>query len=211
MEEREFQSSMSESSERSGRPSFIRGAFSYVAELLRIVLISLAIIIPIRYFLAQPFYVKGASMEPNFYDHEYLIIDEISYRLREPRRGEIVVFRYPKDPTQFFIKRVIGLPGETVRVQAGKVLVVNSDHPEGILLDEPYLEHAETNLEGDPVALGDEEYYLLGDNRDSSLDSRRFGSVSRELIVGRAWLRGWPIDRIMHFGTPTYLMDGAKP
>ncbi|HLD69247.1 MAG TPA: signal peptidase I, partial [Candidatus Omnitrophota bacterium] len=84
---------------------------SFIWETVKVVVISLAIIIPVRYFLIQPFYVKGASMEPNFYDQEYLIIDEISYRFREPQRGEIVVFRYPRDPASFFIKRIIGLPG----------------------------------------------------------------------------------------------------
>ena len=89
-------------------------AVVFILEVIQIVIISAAIIVPIRYFLIQPFYVKGASMEPNFYDHEYLIIDELSYRLRDPIRGEIVVFRYPRDPSQFFIKRVVGMPGETV-------------------------------------------------------------------------------------------------
>src|SRR3989344_8759420 len=89
-------------------------ALAFVFELIQVVAVSLAIIIPVRYFLIQPFYVKGASMEPNFFDHEYLIIDELSYRYKQPQRGEIVVFRYPNDPSQFFIKRVIGIPGETV-------------------------------------------------------------------------------------------------
>ena len=88
----------------------------FFVEVIQIILISCAIIIPIRYFLIQPFYVKGASMEPNFFDSEYLIIDELSYRMRVPERGEIVVFRYPRDPKEFFIKRIIGLPGETVEV-----------------------------------------------------------------------------------------------
>src|SRR3989344_5652344 len=95
----------------------VRNFFSYVFELIKVVVISLAIIIPVRYYLIQPFYVKGASMEPNFYDKEYLIIDEISYRFYAPERGDIVVFRYPGDPGQFFIKRVIGLPGESIRIR----------------------------------------------------------------------------------------------
>src|SRR3989344_1293745 len=83
-------------------------------EIFKVVVISLVIIIPIRYFLIKPFYVKGASMEPNFHDYEYLIIDEISYRFNQPARGEVVVFKYPFDQSQFFIKRIIGMPGETV-------------------------------------------------------------------------------------------------
>src|SRR3989344_901623 len=88
-------------------PPILRDALVFVWELVKVVLISLAIIIPIRYFLIQPFYVKGASMEPNFEDHEYLIIDELTYRFRNPQRGEIVVFRYPLKPTDYFIKRII--------------------------------------------------------------------------------------------------------
>jgi signal peptidase I len=82
-------------------------------EFLKIVIVSLLIILPIRYFIIQPFYVKGASMEPNFHDREYLIIDEISYRFNEPQRGQVIVFRYPNNPQEYFIKRVIGLPGDT--------------------------------------------------------------------------------------------------
>src|SRR3989339_174157 len=104
----------------------MRNFFIFVFEVIKVVLISLAIIIPVRYFLIQPFYVKGASMEPNFFDHEYLIINEIGYRLAKPQRGDIVVFRYPKDPRQYFIKRVIGLPGETMRIKDGKVFVINA-------------------------------------------------------------------------------------
>ena len=117
----------------------LRGALEYIGELIRVVVISLAIILPVRYFLVQPFYVKGASMEPNFYDHEYLIIDELSYRFREPARGEIVVFRYPADPTQFFIKRVLGLPGETIEIHNGILAIKNSFQKDGFLVKEPYL------------------------------------------------------------------------
>lgn len=175
----------------------------FVIEVIQIVIISAAIIIPVRYFLIQPFYVKGASMEPNFYDHEYLIIDELSYRLRDPERGEIVVFRYPKDPTQFFIKRVIGLPGETIEVTDGHVVLYNAEHPNGMILEETYLDHVDT--EGKKrVTLAANEYLVLGDNRPESLDSRSFGPVDRSLIVGRVWLRGLPLDRATVFETPLY-------
>ena len=112
----------------------------FILEVVQIVIISAAIIIPIRYFLIQPFYVKGASMEPNYYDHEYLIIDEISYRFNQPVRGEIVVFRYPLDQSQFFIKRVVALPGETIEISDGQVVIYNTDNPSGIILEEDYLD-----------------------------------------------------------------------
>ncbi|HSD12574.1 MAG TPA: signal peptidase I [Patescibacteria group bacterium] len=174
-------------------------ALDFAGELLHVVVISLAIIVPVRYFLIQPFYVKGASMEPNFYDHEYLIIDEIGYRLNQPQRGEIVVFRYPNDPRQYFIKRIIGLPGERIKVSGGQVWVYNAEHPDGKVLDEhSYLGAIYTSGEKD-VQLADDEYFLMGDNRGASLDSRSFGPVTRSFIVGRVWFRGWPPEKIKVF------------
>ncbi|MBU1029530.1 signal peptidase I, partial [Patescibacteria group bacterium] len=117
-------------------PSFFRRTLNFFGELLHVVVISLAIILPIRYFLIQPFYVKGASMEPNFHDHEYLIIDEISYRFGQPERGDIVVFRYPDDPRQFFIKRIIGLPNEHIEISRGGVYLYDEAYPDGYRLEE---------------------------------------------------------------------------
>ena len=175
---------------------------SFLLEVIQIVLISSAIIIPIRYFLIQPFYVKGASMEPNFYDHEYLIIDELTYRFRDPFRGEIVVFKYPRDPSQYFIKRVIGLPGETVEVTGGNVIIYNTEHPNGVVVEEDYLDESTTGKVR--VTLGEDEYYVFGDNRDSSLDSRSFGPITRDDVIGRVWVRGLPVSRIGTFDLPTY-------
>ena len=179
----------------------------FLLEVIQIIVVALAIIIPVRYFLIQPFYVQGASMEPNFYDNEYLIIDEISYRFSEPERGEIVVFRYPRDPSQFFIKRVIGLPGEEVEIDDRLVRIFNQAYPDGIELDESYLDPAITpgNVR---VRLGSDEYFLMGDNRDASMDSRSFGPVERSMIVGKVWLRGLPLNRVALFETPAYdLLD----
>ncbi|MEK7665893.1 MAG: signal peptidase I [Patescibacteria group bacterium] len=175
----------------------------FLLEVIQIIVLALAIIIPVRYFLIQPFYVQGASMEPNFYDREYLIIDEISYRFSDPARGDIVVFRYPRDPSQFFIKRVIGLPGEEVEIDDRLVRIYNEAYPDGIKLEEPYLDSAITN--GNVrVRLGSDEYFLMGDNRDASMDSRSFGPVERSMIVGKAWLRGLPLNRVTLFETPIY-------
>lgn len=185
--------------------STIRTLASYGVEFVRVLVIALAIILPVRYFLIQPFYVKGASMEPNFYDHEYLVIDELSYRFREPVRGDIVVFRYPKNPSQFFIKRVVGLPGETVTISKGQIKVSDPARPGGVIVDESDYISATTHTFGERhVALGLDEYYLLGDNREQSLDSRIFGPVKRSAIVGRVWLRGWPLDKIGSFDAPDY-------
>lgn len=185
------------------KPSFGRSTLDFIAEVVKVVVISLAIIIPTRYFLIQPFYVKGASMEPNFHNHEYLIIDEISYRFREPERGETVVFKYPRDPNQYFIKRIVGLPGEKVQIDQGKVIIYNEENPDGALLDESlYLQTLVKTVGNLVVELGDDQYYLLGDNRNASLDSRNFGPVEDDLIIGRTWIRGWPINRITMFDIP---------
>jgi signal peptidase I len=145
-------------------------------------------------------------MEPNFYDHEYLIIDEISYRFNEPERGDIVVFRYPRNPQEYFIKRLIGLPGEAIQVKDGNVILYSGDEPEGVVLDEPYiLEDVKTyGLTEEKVVLSENEYFVLGDNRNSSKDSRSFGPVNRSYITGRVLLRGWPVDRIQLFDAPAY-------
>ena len=183
-----------------GRKTLFGTVLEFAGELIHVVVISLAIIIPIRYFLIQPFYVNGASMEPSFYDHEYLIIDEISYRFGDPTRGDIIVFRYPNDPSQFFIKRIIGLPGERVVIGGGVVRIYAPGDAQGQVLNESsYLGMAATAGTKD-ITLGEDEYFLMGDNRAASLDSRVFGPVPREFIVGRVWFRGWPPEKI-HFFT----------
>lgn len=184
----------------------LRNFFSFTFELIKIVVISLVIIIPVRYFLIQPFYVKGASMEPNFYDHEYLIIDEISYRFNDPERGDIIVFRYPRNPQEYFIKRIIGLPGEEVQIKENQAYIYNDEHPEGIVLKEPYLTIGVKtySLSEDIISLENDEYFVLGDNRNSSKDSRSFGPVNRSFITGRVLFRGWPLSRIDLFEAPEY-------
>ena len=186
--------------------SSLLGSFlGFVWETVKVVVISLIIIIPVRYFLVQPFFVNGASMDPTLFDHEYLIIDEISYRFEEPKRGDIVVFRYPRDPGQFFIKRIVGLPGETVTIGQGIVSIINDDQPNGYVLDESFYLSEDVETRGDVSrTLGDHEYYVLGDHRKASLDSRTFGPVEREALVGKAWLRGWPIDRATVFPDVIY-------
>ncbi len=176
----------------------------FVLEVLQIVIISAAIILPIRYFLVQPFYVKGASMEPNFYDKEYLIIDELTFRMREPERGEIIVFRYPRDPSEFFIKRLVGLPGETVEITGGSVVIYNDAHPNGQALDEKLYLGSTLSQGKKKVTLGADEYFVMGDNRDESLDSRSFGPINKSAIVGRVWVRGLPLSRVGTFEAPVY-------
>ncbi len=190
--------------EAKGR-GFIKSTGTFIIEIVKVIVISLAIIIPVRYFLIQPFYVKGASMEPSFYDNEYLVIDEISYRFDNPERGDIIVFRYPENPSQFFIKRVIGLPGEEIEIRNGTVLIFNDQYAKGMALDESEYLEADTYTSGsEKVSLGADQYYVMGDNREQSLDSRRIGPVEKKYIIGRTWLRAWPFGKWTVFHTPEY-------
>lgn len=160
-------------------------------DILRFALIAIVIVLPVRWYIAQPFIVSGASMEATFHNNEYLIVDQFTYHFREPERGEVIIFHYPNDPTKYFIKRVIGLPGETVSIEDNTVKIINQDNPEGVILDEPYIADAITT--GDQsVTLDKEEYFVMGDNREHSSDSRTWGTLNEGEIVGRAWLRLFP-------------------
>lgn len=177
----------------------------FILEFFKILIISLAIVVPIRYFLIQPFYVKGASMEPTFHDYEYLIIDEISFKLHSPQRGEIIVFHSPYNWRDYYIKRIIGLPGERIVVKEGEIYVYNKKFEYGIKLDESDYLSAGVKTPGQAdLKLNEKEFFVLGDNRNSSLDSRSFGAIFQKQIVGRTWLRGWPISRVKKFEVPLY-------
>lgn len=160
---------------------------SFVWDLIKFCLISLAIVIPFRLFIAQPFIVSGKSMYPTFDDGQYLIVDEIAYRFEEPKRGDVIIFRFPNNQKEYFIKRIIGLPNETISIVDNKVLIKNSENPEGFFLTEPYIEDILTDKSA--VSLDDGEYFVMGDNRDASFDSRQWGKLSRDLIIGRAFIR----------------------
>lgn len=163
-------------------------------ELVRFAVLAILIVLPIRIFIAQPFIVSGASMYPTFHDSEYLIIDEISYILGEPKRNDVVVFKYPKDTTKFFIKRIIGLPGETVDINGEEVTITNAENKDGFKLDQPYVEN-KSNTTGHYV-LEEDEYFVMGDNRSASSDSRYWGPVKENLLVGRALVRLLPLSKI---------------
>lgn len=187
----------------------MKNFFIFIFELVKIIIISLVVIIPIRYFLIQPFIVKGASMEPNFHDNEYLIINEITYRFKEAQRGDIVVFRYPQNPQEYFIKRVIGLPGEKIKFSDGNVYI-SKDENEWTRLDENYLDASVKSFANSdqPVDIGSDEYFVMGDNRNSSKDSRSFGPVNKSFIIGKVLLRGFPFNRVSLFDQVEYQTAG---
>jgi signal peptidase I len=173
-------------------------------DLIKVLVVSAMIVIPIRYYLFQPFFVRGASMVPNFHDGEYLIIDEISYRFKEPQRGDVIVFKYPKDTTQYYIKRIIGLPGERVEIKYGDVYVYTKDSKEiRKLLLENYLPTQKITYplgaEGASFEAGDGEYIVFGDNRLASSDSREWGKLPKYDIVGKVFLRAFPLNEASLF------------
>ncbi len=176
----------------------------FFLELIKIAVLAGITIWLVRHFLFKPFYVKGQSMEPTFLAKEYLIIDELSYRFREPKRGDVIVFHEPLGTHKdFYLKRVIGLPGERVHLQDSTIIIYNEEYPTGLVLDEPYINEITEGSEN--IQLGEQQYFVLGDNRDASFDSRRFGPIDRDLIVGRAWVRGWPFARFEVFSPPLYI------
>jgi signal peptidase I len=176
-----------------------RSQNSFWKEIVKFTFITLVVVIPFRIYIAQPFIVSGASMDPTFYDGEYLIVDQVSKRIEPPERESVVIFRYPEDKSKFFIKRVIGLPDETVQIHDGIVTIFNEDYPQdstdGLTLDEPYV--ADDNKKDDDmiITLSEDEYFVMGDNRLGSFDSRAWGPVPKNLIVGRPVVRLLPIDR----------------
>ena len=185
-------------------PSAKSEVLAFVWETIKVVVISLAIILPIRYYLVQPFFVKGASMEPNFEDGEYLIIDEISYYFKKPVRGDVVVFYYPLDTSRYYIKRIIGLPGETVEIKNGDIIIYNGEHPEGLLIQETYLPQNLTTGGDINKKISNGEYFVLGDNRLNSSDSRIWGALPEKDVIGRVLLRAWPFGRAGIFEAPNY-------
>lgn len=168
-----------------------------VWDIIRFTIIALAIVVPLRMFVAQPFIVSGDSMFPTFHNAEYLIVDEFTYRISKPQRGDVVIFRYPNNPSRYFIKRVIALPGETISINNSTVTIKNSEHPEGFILDETYLHVGSTGNE--TTVLGAKEYFVMGDNRPASSDSRAWGPLPENMIVGRAFLRLIPVQKASLF------------
>lgn len=174
----------------------------FIYDVFKTVTTVLGVAFLIRFFLIQPFYISGQSMEPNFKNNQYIIVDQISYRIKSPKRGDVIVFKYPRNVAFSFVKRIIGLPGETVNVANGEVTIYNKVHPNGIKLEEDYITSRtplQTNL-----TLGNDEYFVLGDNRPNSSDSRTWGALPRHLIVGKVWVVLYPFEEFKTIKKPVY-------
>jgi signal peptidase I len=165
------------------------GLSGWIRDILETVLPALLIVLVVNVFLAQATRVEGQSMEPNLHNNERLIIEKISYHFHPPRRGDIVVIKMPNPHSDPLIKRVVGLPGETIEIMDGHVYI------NGQMLNEPYLEQLTYGNTG-PQVIEPGYIFVLGDNRGASNDSRSFGEVNMDRILGHAWFRYWPLDEV---------------
>lgn len=167
---------------------------SFFLEVLQTIVFAVSIFLFIYLLLLQPHKIKGSSMEPNFHDGEYLLTDKISYRLNTPQRGDVVVFKAPPDYSDEFIKRIIGIPGDVVSVKENHVYV------NGEMVNEAYIPETYNTYPGRFAAEGAEltvptdQYFVMGDNREHSLDSRNIGFIPKDKITGRAWVVYWPLS-----------------
>lgn len=172
--------------------------WGYFVDVIETIVVAAAIFVVVYLFLLQPHQVRGASMEPNLSDGQYLLTDKVSYRFGDPKRGDIIVFKAPVDQNFDYIKRIIALPGETVKIENNEIIIKNSENPKGFVLNSPYGTNGVTTpgsrLENSrEITLDTNDYFVLGDNRGQSFDSREWGTLPRENIIGKAWLRYWPV------------------
>lgn len=161
-----------------------------VREILTFIVLAVIIVVPIRFFIAQPFVVEGESMHPTFESGDYLVVDELTYHFGDPERGDVVIFRYPGDPSVFYIKRIIGLPGETVHIDKGKTSISKLDGST-VILNETYVVAEDATYSLD-TTLGTDQFFVMGDNRPRSSDSRVWGPLPRKDLIGRAFIRLLP-------------------
>lgn len=193
----------------------MRKFFASFLEVLEIAIVAVAAVYIVRTFFVQPFLVSGSSMVPNFENGDYVLVDEFTYHIRPPERGEVVVFHDPQDWSTYFIKRVIGLPGETVKISNNVVTIFNSHYQNGLALGETYLPVgtpvSSESCDGGQISgsvctytLSSSTYLVFGDNRAESYDSRSWGSLPTKNIVGLVRVRLWPINEITAFAAPQY-------
>ncbi len=160
-------------------------------DIFKLFAIAVLVVLPFRLFIAQPFVVEGASMDPTFKSSDYLIVDEVTYRFDTPERGSVLIFKYPRNPKKYFVKRVIGLPGEKVSINNGQVTIINTENPDGFKIEEPYVLFGKLD-DNESYDVGPDEYFVMGDNRSGSSDSRIWGNVPKDKIIGRPILRVYP-------------------
>lgn len=172
----------------------VRGIINFFMDFLETIVVALSIFVVVYLFLVQPHEVKGNSMEPNFHNNEYILTDKISYRFSDPKRGDVVIFKSPKNPDVDYIKRIIGIPGEKVKIQSGFVYINDKKINEVYLRENTVLYPGSSMQEGADIIIPENYYFVMGDNRSHSSDSREFGPISQANIIGRAFMRYWPLS-----------------
>ena len=184
----------------------MKGALFFFWEIIKIVLIALIIVVPIRYFVFQPFFVRGQSMEPNFQNGQYILTNKVEYKLRSPNRGDVVIFKSPRNKDVDYIKRIIGKPGDRVMLKEGTFYVNGTKVEESYLASGTYISQGSFLREGSEIIVPKGQYFLVGDNRGHSSDSREFGTIPLEDFIGRAFLRYWPFSQAGLIQQPTYVL-----
>ena len=172
---------------------FLRQVWAFILDFIETIVVSLAIFAVVYLFLFQPHQVDGRSMEPNFHDKEYILTDKISYRFGEPKRSDVVVFHSPQDERIDFIKRIIGVPGDSLQIKGGYLYINGTKIEENYINDPGQVAQGRFLKEGAKVDVPAGQFFVMGDNRLHSSDSREWGFVTRDEIVGRAFFRYWPV------------------
>jgi signal peptidase I len=173
------------------------GFWRGLREWIQVIIIALVIAIPIRWLIAEPFIVNGASMDPTFATNQFLIVDRVTYRFEAPKRGDVIVFEYPNDPSIYYIKRIIVLPGENFSIKDGKVFVENASNPKGLYVNDSFVAADHSSYDNIATTTMDTtHYFVMGDNRSQSSDSRFWGPLDRHFIIGRPIVRLLPITAI---------------
>lgn len=177
----------------------------FIAELIRTVVIVVVLAFLIRQFVMQPYIVDGSSMYPVLHNNDYLLVDKIGYKIKDPQRGDIIVFKYPNNTSVYYVKRIIGLPGEKVRIENGAVYIFNTANPSGLKLDEPYTNgvnntfvKANETVDNQPITeftVPENNYFVMGDNRTGSSDSREWGFLNNDKIIGKVFVQAFPFNR----------------
>src|SRR3989338_3315005 len=170
----------------------IRGIVNFFLDFLETIVVALSIFVVVYLFIVQPHEVKGNSMEPNFHNNEYILTDKISYKFGQPQRGDVVIFKAPTNPDIDYIKRVIAVAGERVRIEKGDIYINGQQLSEPYLNDRTLLFPGSSIKDGEEIVVPDEHLFVLGDNRPHSSDSREFGPIPKRSVIGRAFLRYWP-------------------
>ncbi|MBI1864034.1 signal peptidase I [Candidatus Woesebacteria bacterium] len=169
---------------------------AFFLDILQVIVFAVSIFLFIYLLIMQPHKIKGSSMEPDFHDGEFLLTDKVTYRFGEPKRGDVVVFKAPPDDSDEFIKRIIGIPGDTIDIKGGKVILNGKEISEPYLTSDTFTSSGVFAKEDVPFTVPTDFYFVMGDNREHSFDGRSFGLINKSKITGRAWVIYWPVSKM---------------